>query len=120
MARPLSILFAQSKKKGTIKAVIKMTIEEIKEKIKQDPRNEDYTKRGLPPILQISEQARILIIGQAPGKKVEESSIPFNDASGVTLREWMGIDEQMFYSDKIAIMPMDLSLQSLIINRFLP
>lgn len=107
MARPLSILFAQSKKKGTIKAVIKMTIEEIKEKIKQDPRNEDYTKHGLPPILQISEQARILIIGQAPGKKVEESSIPFNDASGVTLREWMGIDEQMFYSDKIAIMPMD-------------
>lgn len=87
--------------------VIKMTIEDIKQEIIEDPRNEDYTKRGLPPILQISEQARVLIIGQAPGKKVEESSIPFNDASGVTLREWMGIDAKTFYSEKIAIMPMD-------------
>lgn len=104
MARPLSILIEEMKIRVTINAVMKM---DIIEEIMQDPRNKEYTERGCKPILQVSEKAKVLIIGQAPGKKVEESEIPFNDASGVTLREWMGIDEQMFYSDKIAIMPMD-------------
>ena len=82
-------------------------LEEIIEKVKNDPRNADYTKRGIPPIVQISENAKILIVGQAPGRKVEETLIPFNDASGVTLRKWLGIDDKTFYSDQIAILPMD-------------
>lgn len=84
-----------------------MKLEDMIEAIQKDPRNESYTKRGIPPIVQISERAKILIIGQAPGRKVEETLIPFNDQSGATLRKWLGIDEKTFYSDQIAIMPMD-------------
>ena len=82
-------------------------MEEIIKKLKSDPRNASYTLRGVPPILQISEDAEILIIGQAPGAKVEENKVPFKDKSGEKLRNWMGIDEATFYSEKIAIMPMD-------------
>lgn len=84
-----------------------MSIQDIINKIKQDERNIEYTKRNIPPILQVSKSAKILIIGQAPGKKVEESLIPFNDKSGETLISWMGIDKDIFYSNKIAILPMD-------------
>lgn len=84
-----------------------MSIQDIINKIKQDERNVEYTKRNIPPILQVSKSAKILIIGQAPGKKVEESLIPFNDKSGETLISWMGIDKDIFYSNKIAILPMD-------------
>ena len=84
-----------------------MSLDEIINEIKNDPRNEEYTKRGIPPIFQINPNARILIIGQAPGRKVEESCIPFNDKSGEKLINWLGIDKETFYSKKIAIMPMD-------------
>ena len=84
-----------------------MSIQDIIIKIKQDERNIEYTKRNIPPILQVSKSAKILIIGQAPGKKVEETLIPFNDKSGETLISWMGIDKDIFYSNKIAILPMD-------------
>lgn len=84
-----------------------MSLDEIINEIKNDPRNEEYTKRGIPPIFQINANARILIIGQAPGRKVEESCIPFNDKSGEKLIDWLGIDKETFYSEKIAIMPMD-------------
>lgn len=84
-----------------------MSIQYIINKIKQDERNIEYKKRNIPPILQVSKSAKILIIGQAPGKKVEETLIPFNDKSGETLISWMGIDKDIFYSNKIAILPMD-------------
>lgn len=84
-----------------------MSLDEIINEIKNDPRNEEYTKRGIPPIFQTNPNARILIIGQAPGRKVEESCIPFNDKSGEKLINWLGIDKETFYSEKIAIMPMD-------------
>ncbi|WP_319557632.1 uracil-DNA glycosylase family protein [Thiomicrorhabdus sp.] len=59
------------------------------------------------PVLQYHPDARILIAGQAPGRKVHASGIPFDDASGDRLREWMGIDRQQFYdSQSIAILPM--------------
>jgi uracil-DNA glycosylase len=59
------------------------------------------------PVLQIHPQARILIAGQAPGRKVHESGIPFDDASGDRLREWMGISREVFYDPKqISILPM--------------
>ena len=64
--------------------------DEITEKLMQDPRNASYTKRGVGPIYQLSNKAEILIIGQAPGRKVEESGVPFADKSGEKLREWMG------------------------------
>ena len=84
-----------------------MSLNDIISQIEIDSRNYEYTKRNIPPILQVNSKAKVLIIGQAPGKKVEESLIPFNDKSGDTLISWMGIDRDTFYSDKIAILPMD-------------
>jgi len=58
------------------------------------------------PILQIDPQAKILIVGQAPGRKAHESGIPFDDASGDRLRDWMGISRELFYDPKyVAILP---------------
>ena len=84
-----------------------MSLNDIISQIENDSRNYEYTKRNIPPIFQVNSKAKVLIIGQAPGKKVEESLIPFNDKSGDTLISWMGIDRDTFYSDKIAILPMD-------------
>lgn len=62
---------------------------------------------GPRPILQIHAHARILIAGQAPGSTVHESGIPFQDASGDRLREWLRVDAATFYDAKqIAILPM--------------
>ena len=79
----------------------------IRDALILDERNSDYSKREILPIYQVSEEAKILIIGQAPGAKVEENGIPFMDKSGEKLRDWMGVDEATFYSKRIAIMPMD-------------
>ncbi len=62
---------------------------------------------GTRPVLQAHPKAKVLIAGQAPGAKVHASGIPFDDASGDRLREWMGIDKQIFYdATRIAILPM--------------
>lgn len=62
---------------------------------------------GVRPILQIQPKARILVAGQAPGRKTQESGVPFNDASGDRLCEWMGVTREVFYdSSQIAILPM--------------
>ena len=59
------------------------------------------------PIVQVGEGARILIAGQAPGRKVHEHGTPFLDPSGDRLREWMGIDREPFYDPSmLAILPM--------------
>lgn len=66
-----------------------------------------YLPLGANPIVAASNTASILIIGQAPGTKVHTSSVPWNDASGRLLREWMLVDEVTFYNEKkIALMPM--------------
>jgi uracil-DNA glycosylase len=68
---------------------------------------EEHLRDGVRPVLQASPMSRILIAGQAPGRRVHESGVPFDDPSGDRLREWMGIDKQIFYNpDKIAILPM--------------
>jgi uracil-DNA glycosylase len=62
---------------------------------------------GVRPVLQMHPQARVLIASQAPGRKVHESGIPFDDASGERLREWMGVTREVFYdAQQIAILPM--------------
>ena len=62
---------------------------------------------GPRPVFQIDPKARILIAGQAPGRRVHETGIPFNDPSGERLRVWMGVDAATFYNPKkIAILPM--------------
>ena len=49
------------------------------------------------PVVRVSLQTRLLICGQAPGRRVHESGLPFDDASGDRLRDWMGVDRQTFY-----------------------
>lgn len=62
---------------------------------------------GPRPVLQVHQAARILIAGQAPGRKVHESGVPFDDASGERLRQWMGVTRETFYDAScIAILPM--------------
>lgn len=62
---------------------------------------------GPRPILQVDSRARILIAGQAPGRRVHESGLPFDDASGDRLRQWMGMDRAVFYDPcTVAILPM--------------
>lgn len=62
---------------------------------------------GPRPVLRASKTSRLLIIGQAPGTRVHESGIPWNDKSGDRLREWLNVDKEKFYDDsRIAIVPM--------------
>ena len=67
----------------------------------------DNLPLGPRPVLQISCTARILIAGQAPGSKVHSTGIPFDDASGDRLRDWLGLDRETFYdASRVAILPM--------------
>lgn len=64
-------------------------------------------EHGVRPVLQASPSSRVLIAGQAPGRKVHESGVPFDDASGDRLRDWMGLTREQFYDpDLVAILPM--------------
>lgn len=59
------------------------------------------------PVVQAHEAARIVIIGQAPGRRVHESGVPWDDPSGRTLRRWLGLTDEQFYDPAIvAIVPM--------------
>jgi uracil-DNA glycosylase len=49
------------------------------------------------PVVRVSAQTRLLICGQAPGRRVHESGLPFDDPSGDRLRGWMGVDRETFY-----------------------
>lgn len=61
---------------------------------------------GPRPVIQLAGSAKVLIIGQAPGRKVHESGIPWNDASGERLRDWLGLDRPTFYDKtRVAILP---------------
>lgn len=62
---------------------------------------------GPRPVLRASATSRLLIVGQAPGTKVHASGIPWDDASGKRLREWLQMDAETFYdASRIAIVPM--------------
>lgn len=62
---------------------------------------------GPRPVVQAASQARILIVGQAPGLRVHRSGIPWSDASGERLRQWLGMTPDIFYDPgRVAIIPM--------------
>lgn len=68
---------------------------------------EAHLPLGPRPVLRASATARLLIVGQAPGTRVHASGIPWDDASGRRLREWLQVDDATFYDEKcIAIVPM--------------
>ncbi|MBX3659719.1 MAG: uracil-DNA glycosylase family protein [Ramlibacter sp.] len=62
---------------------------------------------GPRPVLQLHPAARLLVAGQAPGRKVHASGVPFDDASGDRLRDWLGLPREVFYDERcVAIVPM--------------
>ncbi|MFN0015484.1 MAG: uracil-DNA glycosylase family protein [Saprospiraceae bacterium] len=66
-----------------------------------------HLPHGCRPVVRASPTSRILIVGQAPGRKVHASGTPWDDASGDTLRAWLGVDKAVFYDHRrIALMPM--------------
>jgi uracil-DNA glycosylase len=66
-----------------------------------------HLPEGPRPIVQASATARIVIIGQAPGRRVHRSGVPWDDASGNTLRAWLGLTGDQFYdSTLVALVPM--------------
>jgi uracil-DNA glycosylase len=61
------------------------------------------------PVVLAGKRARLLIVGQAPGRRVHETGIPWNDPSGDVLRDWLRLDREAFYdTSRIAIVPMGL------------
>ncbi len=68
---------------------------------------EAHLPLGPRPVLQASATSRLLIVSQAPGRKVHLSGVPFDDVSGARLREWLGIERDTFYdAGHVAIVPM--------------
>ena len=70
---------------------------------------EAHLPLGPRPILRASHTARILLVGQAPGRRVHETGIPWNDPSGDRLRQWLNMDREQFYDQRhLAIMPVGM------------
>ena len=85
-----------------------MGFEAIREGIIADPDNAWAGKLGYLPLYAAAPCARIAVIGQAPGRKAQESGIAWNDASGGQLFEWLGVSEAQFRDpDLFALLPMD-------------
>lgn len=83
-------------------------IEQITQQIQKDPANRTYTSQGWHPIFQAPLEARLVIVGQAPGARAQDSGVCFDDLSGNRLREWLGVSEEQFYqSGQIAVLPLD-------------
>lgn len=84
------------------------TLTQIKNAIMADPQNQPFTERGIEPLFAAPTGAKINIVGQAPGVKAEQTRLYWNDKSGDRLREWLGVDREIFYhSDLFAVIPMD-------------
>ncbi|MFI6427758.1 uracil-DNA glycosylase family protein [Promicromonospora sp. NPDC050880] len=84
------------------------TLDRIRAEIAAHPSNAWARDLGYEPLYTAGPGARIALVGQAPGRKAQESGVPWNDASGVRLRAWLGVDDAQFYDpDRFAILPMD-------------
>ena len=82
-------------------------MEEILEEIRKCEVCANYLPNAPHPIVQASIHSQIVIIGQAPGQKVQNSGIPWDDQSGDELRRWLGVTKEQFYNDKLfALVPM--------------
>jgi uracil-DNA glycosylase len=83
-------------------------LDDIRKEISADPSNSWAVQLGFAPLYTAAATARVAIIGQAPGRQAQESGIPWNDPSGVRLREWLGVSDEQFYDPtRFALLPMD-------------
>ena len=81
------------------------------DKLLEDIRKCTVCHQNLPygpnPVVAAHKQSRIVIIGQAPGMKVHQSGVPWDDPSGIRLREWLGLSDEEFYDERLlALIPM--------------
>lgn len=84
-----------------------MKIDALLQKVRSCTICEPHLPLGPNPVLRASASSRLLIVGQAPGTKVHASGVPWADASGIRLRDWLGIDGETFYDERVvAIVPM--------------
>jgi uracil-DNA glycosylase len=85
-----------------------MTFAAIRQAIIADADNAAFGDQGWLPLYAAGARARIAVVGQAPGRLAQESGIAWNDASGRTLIEWLGITDAEFRDpDRVALLPMD-------------
>ncbi|HUB93529.1 MAG TPA: uracil-DNA glycosylase family protein [Verrucomicrobiae bacterium] len=83
-------------------------LQRIYEAIRSDPDSQVTVGADFPPLYTASETARLVLVGQAPGLKAQQSGIPWNDASGDKLRLWLGMSREKFYdSQLVSLLPMD-------------
>lgn len=76
--------------------------------IQADEQNRSYTDQGIKPLYSVHPEAKLLIVGQAPGIRAQTSGLFWDDPSGERLRSWLGIDRETFYNNpKLAILPLD-------------
>lgn len=81
-------------------------MEELLKQIKNCQQCAPYLECGVNPVVAASTESKLVIIGQAPGRIVHDTGIPWNDKSGDNLRDWLGIDKKIFYNpSEIALMP---------------
>ncbi len=84
-----------------------MSLDNLLTEIRQCTLCEPMMGHKARPVLSVSKHSKILIIGQAPGAKVHASGIPWQDASGNILRDWLGVSNKEFYNpDIVGILPM--------------
>lgn len=87
--------------------VTKLPLQDLLSDISGCTLCEPHLPLGPRPVVRASATAQLLIIGQAPGTKVHASGIPWDDASGKRLRQWLDVTPEQFYDERVtAIMPM--------------
>ena len=82
-------------------------MDQLFQEIKNCRTCESFLEAGVNPVIAASKSSKIVIIGQAPGRKVHQSGIPWGDKSGENLRNWLSVDKETFYdAEKLALIPM--------------
>lgn len=80
----------------------------IHDELIHDSTNNALREQGMDPIYTVGAAARVAVIGQAPGRRAQASGVPWDDASGATLMQWLGVTEGQFRDpDNFALLPMD-------------
>ncbi len=98
---------ASTPKPGRKSRVTQAGVRELVREVRTCRLCEAHLPEGPRPVLQVDPRARVLIAGQAPGRRVHASGVPFQDPSGDRLRDWMGVTSEAFYDPKrVAFLPM--------------
>jgi len=88
--------------------MVHVKLDKIRRNIARHPDNAWARAHGWEPVYTANETAEILIVGQAPGIRAQESGVPWNDQSGDNVRAWMGVSREIFYDERlVALVPMD-------------